>query len=489
MKKYIVCAIIVFAIVVCFTTQPLRAETSVKDSIVKVYTTFIVQDYDEPWKTLMQDSARGSGCIIPGKRILTAAHVVADQIFLQVRRSGKAEKYTAEVEVVAHGSDLAILRVKDASFFSGTQPVEIGDLVQNGDNVTTYGFPQGGDKLCSTEGAVSRVEHTEYIHSSTKLLACQIDAAINPGSSGGPVIKDDKLVGVAFEGGEGENIGYMVPPPVISHFLEKIKDGTYDGIPSLGIYTQKMENSSFKEKFGLRDDQTGVLVNKIYLRSPAEGILETGDVILSINGKNVASDASVEFRKGERTSYRYIIQQKYINDSINLKILRNQKIKEVKIQLTKPVNFERLVPYEQFDVTPTYYIFEGLVFEPLTESYLMTWGEAPYSDAPISLRNYFKNGEKTKERKEVIVLVKVLADEINAGYHHLRDRVISYVNGKKISTMEDLVISFEQHKGEYHVIEDEKGYKIVLERDEVEEKRHKILKRFNIISNRSKDLM
>jgi S1-C subfamily serine protease len=45
-------------------------------------------------------------------------------------------------------------------------------------------------------------------------LCCQIDAAINPGSSGGPVIKDDKIVRVAFEAMAGENIGYMVSVPV-----------------------------------------------------------------------------------------------------------------------------------------------------------------------------------------------------------------------------------------------------------------------------------
>jgi len=488
MKKSFTLNIIAFAVVVCFTLQPLWVQGSVKESVVKVYTTSIVQDYDEPWKTLSQESTSGSGCIISGNRILTAAHVVANQIFVQVRRAGKAEKYTAEVEQVAHDCELAILKVKDASFFSETQPVAIGALLQIGDDVTTYGFPAGGDKLCRTEGVVSRVEHTAYVHSNTNLLACQIDAAINPGSSGGPVIKDEKLVGVAFEGGGGENIGYMVPTPIISHFLDDIKDGTYAGIADLGIYTQKMENSSLRAKFGMSDDQSGVLVNKIYMGSPAEGILQPGDVILSIDGTDVANDATVEFRKGERTIYAHIIQQKHINDHVRLKTLSNQTLKNVEIQLTKPVNFERLVPHEQFDVTPTYYIFGGLVFEPLTENYLMTWGEAPYSDAPSALLNYYKNGERTPERKEVVVLVKVLPDEINAGYHQLIDRVVSCVNGRKISTMEDLVIAFEQHEGKYHVIEDENGYKIVLDRDEVEQNGQTILKKFKIISKRSTDL-
>lgn len=131
-----------------------------------------------------------------------------------------------------------------------------------------------------TEGVVSRVEHRKYAHSNTYLLTFQIDAAINPGSIGGPVIKDDKIIGVAFQAGSGENIDYMVPAPFINHFSEDIKDGKYNGIPSLGISWQKMENPDIKRKFGMTAKQTGVLVNTIYPDSPARGVLKPGDIIL-----------------------------------------------------------------------------------------------------------------------------------------------------------------------------------------------------------------
>jgi len=46
---------------------------------------------------------------------------------------------------------------------------------------------------------VSRVGPIKYSHSGTELLAIQIDAAINNGNSGGPVIMGNKVAGVAFE--------------------------------------------------------------------------------------------------------------------------------------------------------------------------------------------------------------------------------------------------------------------------------------------------
>ena len=281
-----------------------------------------------------QQSRSGSGCIIEGKRILTSAHVVADSTFIQVKRAGVAKKFTAEVEIMAHKCDLAILKVKDASFFSGAEPIEIGELAKTRDEVATYGFPVGGDELAITEGVVSRVEHIQYIHSRAVLLSCQIDASINPGSSGGPVIKGNKIVGVAFQAGGGENIGNMVPEVIINHFLKDIEDGKYDGIPTVGISVQNMESPDMRLFYRMSEDQTGVLVNKIYTGSPAKRVLKSGDVILAVDAENVANDGTVEFRENERTIFEYVIQNKYIGDTAEFEILRDGKVMKVKIKLT-----------------------------------------------------------------------------------------------------------------------------------------------------------
>jgi S1-C subfamily serine protease len=486
MKKFQ--RVILAVIFNCLLTPTVGAQDGVNRAVVKIYTVSQSYDYGKPWQMADQESVSGSGCIIGGKRILTNAHVVGDQTFIQVRKAGDARKYTAEVEIVAHECDLALLSVNDGSFFSGVESLEIGGLAALSDEVAVYGFPMGGDKLCITQGVVSRVEHSTYFHSHADLLACQIDAAINPGSSGGPVIKDGKVVGVAFQGLCGDNIGYMVPAPVIAHFLEDIGDGTYDGIPSLGISYQEMENPDLRLRFGMTENQTGVLVRKIYPDSPASGIVQSGDVILSIDGKDLGDDGTVEFRGGERTSCEYLIQEKHINDTVTLTVFRENEIIHAKVKLTKPINFDRLVPYERYDVAPTYYILGGLVFEPLTKNYLKTWGYDWYNDAPSNLLSYYHYGEPADDRREVILLVKVLAHEINVGCHGLQNKVIAYVNGKKISTMKDLVRAVEQHQGKYHVIVDEQGYRIVLDRKKVEENSQGILVKYKISSDRSRDL-
>lgn len=466
---------------------PVWAKGGAKEAVVKIFTVFNEYDYDEPWKMLRQKRRNGTGCIISGGKILTNAHVVADQKFIQIKKAGEARRYIAEVAIVAHECDLAILRSTDDSFFSGVRPIEIGSLPEVQDKVAVYGFSEGGDELCITEGVVSRIEHRKYTHSRAYLLTCQIDAAINPGSSGGPVIKDDKVVGVAFQAGSGENIGYMVPAPVIKHFLDDIEDGRYDGIPGFGISWQKMENPDLRLRYGMTGHQTGLLVNKVYPHSPARGLLRSGDIILSIDGQNVENDGTIEFRPGERTFSGYLIQNKYINDMVALRILREKSPMDVEITLTTAMNFGQLVPDERYDEPPTYYIIGGLVFEPLTLNFLKTWKKW-YLNAPSNLLNYYFRGEPKEGRREIVVLVKVLADEINVGYHDWKNNVIASVNGRNIAAMRDLVEAFEENGGEYHTVVDEEGYLLVLDKRKVDENHERILRKYRISFDRSGDL-
>ena len=85
-------------------------------------------------------------------------------------------------------------------------------------------------------------------------------------------------------------------------------------------------------------------------------------------------------------------------------------------------------------------------------------------------------------------MVKVLADELNIGYHTSQNVVISSVNGTLVSSMKDLVNAFELNKGKYHVVEDMNGFIVTLNREKAEEANAGILKKYRIISDRSDDL-
>ncbi|OGP55466.1 MAG: hypothetical protein A2Y65_11880 [Deltaproteobacteria bacterium RBG_13_52_11] len=354
------------------------------------------------------------------------------------------------------------------------------------DKIVVYGFPMGGEELSITEGVVSRVEHTRYSHSGASLLACQIDAAINPGNSGGPVIKDGNIVGIAFQGYiYAQNIGYMVPAPIIDHFLKDSADGNYNGIPSMGIAWQVMENPGLRAHFQMNDTQTGVLVTYIAPGATVRDIVQTGDVLLAIEGRPIANDGTIPFRGTERIDFTDAVHNKFMGEAVRCRILRNGRATDVTVPLRIPLGSGRLVPYTQYDKVPTYYIVGGLVFQPLTMNYLQIWDKI--DDVPAHLANYYYNGKQSDGRRQVIVLTKILGDELTVGYDDFKDHVITHVNGKEISTIEDLVKAIEGNEGKYHVIMDEWGNQIVLERGKIDQAQRKILEKYKIDAGRSAD--
>lgn len=468
---------------------PALAARDVRDSIVKIYTVHNSPDYFNPWSMRGPFSTTGSGCVIPGKRILTNAHVVGDQTFIQVRRNGEAKRYVARVLAVAHDADLALLAVDEPAFFEGVEPLEFGELPETQQEVLVYGFPMGGDTLSITKGVVSRIEHQNYTHSSCNLLSVQIDAAINPGNSGGPAIVGGKIVGVAMQAmRQADNIGYLVPVPVIEHLLQDLDDGRRDGIPSLGLILEDMENPGLRKKYKLPDDRTGVMILRIAHGSPAEGLLREGDVLLSVDGHVIANDGTVEFRPRERTSVSYWVQQHQVGETANLEILRDGEPLPVQVRLASRMEQDWVIPFEEYDILPSYYIYGGIVFSPLTVNLLQSWGGNWYEKAPRDLVARLGFNMVTPEQDEVVLALRVLAADVNEGYHNVSSWTVEKVNGEKIRNLKHLIELMENAADPFVVLENEWGQKLVLDREQAEQAGPQILGTYRIPQDRSPDL-
>ena len=100
-------------------------------SIVKVFTVSSSPNFFMPWQNKTQSEKTGSGVVsllplpdVPnGIGVLTNAHVVSDQTFVQVRRHGSSVKYQARVYAVGHDCDLAVLTVDDPTFFADSTAI------------------------------------------------------------------------------------------------------------------------------------------------------------------------------------------------------------------------------------------------------------------------------------------------------------------------------------------------------------------------------
>jgi len=446
------------------------ANSSVKSSIVKIYTVAKKANYKTPWnsKTL---SMTGSGSIIANNRILTNAHVVADNTFIEVKRYGKTKRYEAQVISVSHEADLAILAVSDPLFFAGANALILGELPKTQQEVLVYGFPTGGDTMSVTKGVVSRIEYQRYVHSGEHLLAVQVDAAINSGNSGGPIISDGKLVGVVMQKRrKADNIGYMVPIPILKHFLKDLEDGKRDGFPGFGVQTQDMQNPAIRKMHNVPEGITGALVYHINYNSPAKGIIEVDDVITAIDGHDVTDTEQVEYRTGEYISHWYYLDLHQIGESVSLDILRKGVAKQVNITLAHDYNPYRLVPYQSYDQEPSYFIWGGFVFTPLTTNYMIETKWTPEEAYQWS----------NKAQQEVVVLSQVLADSVNKGYHTISDIIVAKINGKTFANMKEFYQILKSTTEAFIIFEDKFGYQVIMDRVAVEARNEYILKRYNI---------
>ncbi|GAU46915.1 hypothetical protein TSUD_402960 [Trifolium subterraneum] len=427
------------------------------NAVVKVYCTSAAPDYSLPWQKQRQYT--------------TTARQDFEYLncrIVKVKKRGDDSKYVAKVLARASGCDLALLSVESEEFWRDVKPLKFGRLPHLQDSVTVVGYPLGGDTISVTKGVVSRVEVSSYTHGFTDLLTIQIDAAINPGNSGGPVFNDrGKCIGVAFQGissEDAENIGYVIPTTVVSHFLTDYeKNGKYTGFPCLGVLAQKLENPALRACLKIKSNE-GVLVRGVEPTSGANNVLKEGDVIVSFDDVRVGCEGTVPFRSNERIGFRYLISQKFAGDTAELGIVRAGTSMKVKVILNAQVH---LVPFHIDEGQPSYLIIAGLVFTPLSEPLI----EEEHEEIGLKLLAKARYSFPKFKGEQIVILSQVIK-----------------FNGVQIKNIQHFAHLIDSCKEKYMCFEFEDSYTVVLEREDVIATTITLLDDYGIRSERSPDL-
>jgi len=284
----------------------------------------------------------GSGFIAThGGIILTNRHVIEDPQaeYIVVLQNG--EKYTPEILARDPINDVSVLKIKK----TGLPVIELGDSseLELGQQVIAIGNALGLFQNTVSTGVVSGLSREIKAQSGltqerTRLRGLiQTDAAINPGNSGGPLINiNGEAIGINAAMVFGaENIGFALPINNAKKDLEEVKKYGRVREPFLGVryipITRKL-----KEKFNLPID-FGVLIisepgaqlgvgEAVVPGSPAEKAgLRESDIILEIGNKKITLKQTVAD----------ILQKFEIGDEIDLKILRENKERIIKLILAE----------------------------------------------------------------------------------------------------------------------------------------------------------
>lgn len=240
----------------------------------------------------------GSGAIISEDGyIVTNFHVVnnaqAIEVSLPDRRS-----FEARIVATDPATDLALLKVEPKRplpylQFGNSDSLRVGEWVLaignpfNLETTVTAGIVSATARNINTQSGKVSIESL-----------IQVDAAVNSGNSGGPLIDlDGRLVGIntAIASPTGAFAGYAfsIPESLVTKFVDDVKKYGEVRHVVLGVNITNL-NSQLADRY-TNGDTRGVLVAGVYQNGPADraGIRAT-DVILSVNGRNVNSVSELQ---------------------------------------------------------------------------------------------------------------------------------------------------------------------------------------------------
>jgi serine protease Do len=404
----------------------------IADTVVQVFAHVAEINMLMPFQTPQQYSACGSGFFINADGYLvTNAHVInqARAVWIQIPALGRR---IIDVEVVGMtpDRDIALLRVKPSSLeviktTLGAVPfLPLGDsdTLRRSDEVLALGYPLGQQSLKSTTGVISG--HESHL--------IQISAAINPGSSGGPLLNDQgQVVGINAAGiTEAQNVGYAIPIndfKIVETDLYKTK---LLHKPFLGIlYNNASE--AMVEYLGNPEPGGCYCVEVVKGSTLYKAGVEQGDMLYEINGHPVDlyGDMRVPWSEDKISIVDYVSRIP-AGEKVHVVIYRKGVRKEfdVAFDLTELPAIRKVYPgYEEID----YEVFGGMVVMQLTINHIQIMEKM--------VPGLVKFAEMKHQSEPALLITHIFADsQLYRSRTVTPGTTINEVNGVKVSTLEDL---------------------------------------------------
>jgi S1-C subfamily serine protease len=361
----------------------------IETQVLRVFSTKKSGYYHKPWKSPDFDRVKGSGFFFkddknfPGMEglILTNAHAVSMAQSIKVSNGREKRRYSCKLLGTCDSADFAVLQVEPEEYkvmerINGKiVPLDLGDsdTLRVGDKVLGWGYPLGGERISKSEqGEISRIEVNRYAYSGEYWLMVQASLQQNRGNSGGPVLKDKKVVGIAFQGiSTSDRINYFIPINLVRMLLPLL--GNQSAIPHWRYAVQQMF-PALQEFYGLEADQDGILLAYIIPGGgPYKFGLRVNDILREIDGYRIDSFAEILFPPlGQKIHFGEVLNRKRVGDPLAVKVIRGGKTMELRGHMGP--GLPRLVP--RVFTTANYFIYGGIGFVELTLNCIENLGKA-----------------------------------------------------------------------------------------------------------------
>ena len=249
-------------------------------------------------------AATGTGMVIGANGVvLTNNHVIKGATTIRVVVPSTRRSYKARVLGYSVGADVAVLKLVNAS---GLVTVRLGNssTVQRGHTVTAVGNAGGTGTLVTAPGSVTAVGRTITVRDDEGGTArlrglIQIDAELQPGDSGGPLLdRNGRVIGIDTAASVGlsfqatGNEGYAIPINRALTLARQIQAGRASATVHVG--PTAFLGVSAQSAAGPGGVSSGVLVARVVADGPAARAgIEPGSVITAVAGRTISSSSQL----------------------------------------------------------------------------------------------------------------------------------------------------------------------------------------------------
>jgi hypothetical protein len=438
-------ALFAFSIPGCGPVAPRPATT---DSVLRVTATIQYPDLHRPWLKKQPFTRAGLATVIGGGRLLVTADLVAHSTDIELEKPEDGPKGSAVIEAIDEECNLAVLRPAKEELLRGTVPLELSDETRTGSRLDILQLESNGTAAFS-ESVVTTVAVMPYPADHTAFLLYRAAGAIpqREGSFVVPALLKNRLAGLVMRYDPRTQTADIIPAPLIKRFLKESGKPGYAGLARAGLTWESVRGSTLREWLGTEPGTGGVYVTSVDREGPAEMAgLKKGDLILKVNGKAVDGEGNyTDPLHGKIAFSNLATLGSAPGDRMHITYFRSHGEGSGE-RATAVVTLAGRNPASEIspsllagDSVPHVFL-GGLLFQELSRPYLREWGPDWRKQAPHNLLclDAFQN-EFPRDQKRFVILSSVLPTPETIGLGDLENRLVERINGRRITCLDDVL--------------------------------------------------
>ncbi len=452
------------------------------NGIVLVKVTSQTPNFQFPWMTKKPVTTEIIGVFIKRNLVLVLASYLEYATSVAIKYKNNPNPSPAQIQKIDLDSNLALLEVRDEK---NIQPISFDDKFDPKSEFTVVHLDSFGNPLLSLVRGISiSVEQQSHSHLELPYLNVNVNEKLD--GIGEILFLKNKAVGIFFKHQTNKSIGKVIPGFIINQFIEHEKKGKTFAF--MGFQYQPLLDPTTKEYY--KFPYEGVIVSEIIPYSSAYGILKIEDIIFQIDDFKIDSQGNFEHPDANygKQPISFLLNAGkeigfQIGSKIKLKVWREGKEIDLKMKL-KPFPEKAIqIPHaHNYGNLPRFLIANGFIFTELSEFLLREWGNnwrTKVDKKLLYLLDYHKF-HKTSTQGKIVVLVQVLPDDSNNGYHNLSMEILQFVNNKKVTSIKDLYKFLYESKQEIVILDLDNGTRVAIDAKQLPTFDEKIANKFGL---------